>query len=263
MLMSEIKKPKKKKIIAAVLISLTLTLICFSVWFFAVYGNYYSHIISGELTEEKLKEANIDSCDRLMIVAHPDDDLLWGGAHLADRGYFVLCLTNNNNSVRRTEFENMKKTTGNCGLILSYPDKLKGKRSDWKRMSGSIRKDLDLIISYKEWDVIVTHNPAGEYGHIHHKWTSRLVTDVCEESRLTERLSYFGKFYWKKYIPDDLERLSDEKCALKREWIKIYTSQQSGISKFIPMLPYENWVSYEQWNADETQKDNTPKAIRR
>ncbi len=36
--------------------------------------------------------SNIDvsSYDKLMIVAHPDDEMLWGGSHLLDEDYLVV-----------------------------------------------------------------------------------------------------------------------------------------------------------------------------
>ena len=33
----------------------------------------------------------------LMIVAHPDDETIWGGSHLINGNYTVLCITNGNN----------------------------------------------------------------------------------------------------------------------------------------------------------------------
>lgn len=29
-----------------------------------------------------------------MIVAHPDDETLWGGSHLIDDNYLVVCMSN-------------------------------------------------------------------------------------------------------------------------------------------------------------------------
>ena len=39
-----------------------------------------------------------------MIVAHPDDETLWGGADLMKESYFVVCLTNNYHTKRSKEF---------------------------------------------------------------------------------------------------------------------------------------------------------------
>ena len=35
-----------------------------------------------------LDKLNLSGVDRIMIVAHPDDESLWGGAHLAQHRYF-------------------------------------------------------------------------------------------------------------------------------------------------------------------------------
>ena len=53
-----------------------------------------------------------------MVVAHPDGETLWGGAHLLDGKYFVVCLIDGYNKVRRQEFLNAIKKSGNKGLIL-------------------------------------------------------------------------------------------------------------------------------------------------
>ena len=42
--------------------------------------------IDNSLEEEVPKKIN------LMIVAHPDDETLWGGAHLIEDNYYVVCV---------------------------------------------------------------------------------------------------------------------------------------------------------------------------
>ena len=48
-------------------------------------------------------------CTKLMIVAHPDDELIFGGAELIKHGpdYKVVCITNKNNKIRSSEFKNL------------------------------------------------------------------------------------------------------------------------------------------------------------
>ena len=43
---------------------------------------------------------NLKGIDSVMFVAHPDDETIWGGAHLLKKHYLVVCLTNGNNKVR-------------------------------------------------------------------------------------------------------------------------------------------------------------------
>ena len=74
----------------------------------------------------------------------------------------------------KNEFYEVMKESGNIGLILKYPDLVNGKRSDWATSKPQIAKDLDFLMKYKHWGMVATHNPNGEYGHIHHKMTSKL-----------------------------------------------------------------------------------------
>ena len=73
------------------------------------------------LTDERLAELDLTGITHLMIVAHPDDETLWGGAHIADGGYLVVCITNGYNATRSAEFQAVMQASNNVGLILSYP----------------------------------------------------------------------------------------------------------------------------------------------
>lgn len=138
---------------------------------------YDPETTEGQITKEMLDELPLSDCTKLMVVAHPDDETLWGGAHLTEGGWFVVCLTNGYNEVRKNEFYEVMKESGNIGLILKYPDLVNGKRSDWATSKPQIAKDLDFLMKYKHWGMVATHNPNGEYGHIHHKMTSKLMTE--------------------------------------------------------------------------------------
>lgn len=237
------KRYKKFIIAGAIALPVILIIIACAV-FLPTYGNYISHSLSGELSEKKLKNAGIEECDKLMIVAHPDDEVIWGGAHLSEGGYFVLCLTNGDNPTRSAEFEALKQAVGYRGLILSYPDKVAGERSEWKHLKNSITKDLTLILSIRDWELVVTHNPEGEYGHIHHKMTNALVTSVCKNANYTDKLMYFGKYYGKNEVPEDLDAIDSEALKKKEENLTLYVSQTKTIAKFAHMIPHEQWQAY-------------------
>lgn len=74
----------------------------------------------------------------------------------------------------------MEKTHSK-GIILSFSDKTKGKRDNWKSCKKDIQREIKKEIDSKDWDKIVTHNPDGEYGHIHHKKVSKYVTMILKK----------------------------------------------------------------------------------
>ena len=219
----------------------------------ALTGYTFSLYHVPALTGCELTESGIDNARKLMIVAHPDDDMLWGGAHLMEGGYYIVVVTNRNNAKRCREFKNVLKESGNDGIILSYPDKSFGTKDSWEHNKDGIRKDLEKIINYKHWDLIVTHNKDGEYGHIHHKMTHRFVTDIYDKysSKLDTDLYFFGKYYTKSEIGDasaSMQRITDEQLEFKENILKLYKSQSKTIDMFCHMNSFEEWQLYDGTN---------------
>jgi LmbE family N-acetylglucosaminyl deacetylase len=204
----------------------------------------------GSLDVDMLEEAGIKDCSKLMIVAHPDDETLWGGAHLYEGGWFIVCLTNGDNSTRKKEFNKVLEVSGNKGIILSYPDLVNGVRSEWKTERKSIEKDIDTVLKYKSWGMVATHNPSGEYGHIHHKLTSQLVTEIYYLDNWEDNLYYFGKWYSAQSITSKawfLDSVPQAALTAKKSYLTYYSSQKGVVSRNIHMAPYENWIHSTEW----------------
>ena len=206
---------------------------------------------SGEMQSisTMLDSMDLSRCTKLMIVAHPDDETIWGGAHLSDHGYFILCLTNRSNTVRRNEFEKVLQMSGNSGLILDYPDLINGQKSDWEGYKEKISRDIDVVLNYKPWGLVVTHNPAGEYGHQHHIYTSAIVTRRFYLNRWDDNLFYFGTYYRPcelQKVCDDLVRVPEKNLSQKEELLTIYSLRKS-VARFWHMNPYEEWTRASSW----------------
>lgn len=204
----------------------------------------------GFLTKEQLDALDLSESTNLMIVAHPDDETLWGGGHLAEGGYFIVCLTNANNAKRRAEYEAVLKETGNQGIFLNYPDQPGGVRSDWSTVKSQMLGDLNLLITYKNWGLVVTHNPTGEYGHIHHKMTSSLVTYSYNLNCWDNRLYYFGKYYKATDLSkheNELLKLPEENKNIKMKLLGLYKTQFGAVKDSVHMLPYEDWKLAQDW----------------
>lgn len=216
----------------------------------ALSGYCYSVFRVPPVTDCELQEHGIDNASKLLIVAHPDDDILWGGAHLMEKGYFVVVITNKTNLKRKKEFYNVLEASGNDGIILAHPDKTFGKKDSWDRSREGIQRDLEKIIRYKHWDLIVTHNVEGEYGHIHHKMTHSFVRDIYRKysDELNTKLYFFGKYYNKTDIldvQDSMPRITEEQLKFKEDMLKLYTSQKNTIAMFNQMNPFEEWTLYD------------------
>lgn len=198
--------------------------------------------------DKDFSKVDLTGVNKVMFVAHPDDEIIWGGAHLILDGssYLVVCVTCGVKKERVEEFFSVMEKTNSKYIMLGYPDKTNGKKDKWETSKDGIRKDVKDILKLKNWDLIVTHNPEGEYGHIQHVMTDEIITDVSDKTKLM----YFGKYYKKTDIDnykDGLDPIDESIYNKKYEILELYKSQDFIFDMFGHMFYYENWVSYEDW----------------
>ena len=178
-----------------------------------------------------------------MIISHPDDELIFGGVELIKHGpeYKVICLTNNSNNVRKSEFKSvMEKLNIGSWEMLNYEETL----------HPTQKFNLQDIITYKNWDKIVTHNPIGEYGHPQHK----LAFDAVKKE--TNNFYVFSK---------SNEKLEQDYLDYKVELLRLYKSEQPVINQiktkngsWFKSNSDTNYIEYESITKYDKNKDITP-----
>lgn len=193
---------------------------------------------------DKLKLKDINN---LMIIAHPDDESLWGGVHLAKADYLVVCVTCGVDKQREKEFEKAVKEFGNKGISLGFPDITNDAIDNWSKEYYKIERELKKIINYKDWDMIVTHNPTGEYDHMHHRMISTMVTKNADKNKLY----YFNKYYTKDEVENlnyCIKEINDRELYAKTILLNDYPSQSAIVNNHSQNIKYENFISYKYWN---------------
>ena len=124
--------------------------------------------------------------DKLLIVAHPDDDVLWGGMNLLlEPGWFVVCASHLNDPVRSKEFY---KTMSFCNVTRYMMYDVKEEYTEDEDESDAQFYDTPFEDGVKElathsWKLVLTHNSQGEYGHKHHQTVHRLVKKYFPEAK--------------------------------------------------------------------------------
>ena len=206
--------------------------------------NYDSEYNLAEDSNKCFRYEESEKAKKLMIVAHPDDETIFGGAHLLVDDYTVVCITCGQIEYRNQEFKEVMEKTGDDFIMLGFDDRMNktGPISDWSYQYDAIYNKLAEIINSNNWDTIVTHNPDGEYGHQHHIMTSEMVTDITGGNNLY----YFGHWY---YNGTGEQRISDSLYNIKlNDLISVYyRSQGTALNYNYNMLPYENWIKANEW----------------
>lgn len=125
--------------------------------------------------------------DKLLVVAHPDDEVLWGGANLLrEPGWLVISATNRSNPGRALEFQ---KTMSYFNVTeyrmydvedIYIDEDEEGLEVATQKVNAlfdnsEFEQSLQQLASTKQWKVVLSHNTQGEYGHIHHKKVGQLV----------------------------------------------------------------------------------------
>jgi LmbE family N-acetylglucosaminyl deacetylase len=174
------------------------------------------------------------NADKLMIVAHPDDELIFGGRELLrNKNWKVVCVTNGSKksgnifslsfkNVRKDEFISVMNTLSCAYEIWDYEDN--GFNSNWDEVS--LLKKLQNLINEKKYNMIVTHNLDGEYGHIQHKKISKLVHCLKPDN-----LHVFG-YTEKMHQKNNANNCTNPDFYKLNEILTLYNSQKKIIQKY-------------------------------
>ncbi len=261
------KKLNKKKLMKLSIASSLLVFTCSALFIFTkedyeaetIYVNDEILILnieeSNDIKEEEKTSFLVDidkikNIENLMIVAHPDDETFWAGDFISKEKSLVLCITNGGNDVRKKEFLDVMKETNNYGIILEYPDNPNQIKDNWSEVKDSIYNDLHYLVSLKSWNKVITHNPEGEYGHLQHKFTSMMVTNICVEVKQIDNLYYFEKYMTREKVKEEKVLLTEKEIKEKSRLMQMYTSQSYSYQTFKHMIGYERLIAYNDWYFD-------------
>lgn len=124
---------------------------------------------------------DFNKVDTLIIVAHPDDELLFFSKYLLNyQNILVLCMTNGGNRVRLCEFTDIMKFIGCKYKIFNFKD---SQYIEWDEKK--VLKKINKFLKIKKWKKVITHNREGEYGHIQHKQLNKIIRNLKLENIYT------------------------------------------------------------------------------
>ena len=182
-----------------------------------LYGLYISKVTMFD----GIKRIIIDKpYHKLLIVAHPDDETLWGYYQLKEsKGWKILCVTNANNITRVNELKNIAIHFDSALEIWNYQDS-----AFHYNMHPQLYIDIENEINKSNVKMVLTHNPLGEYGHIQHIKVSNVVLTVSKKPT-----------YVFSYTPNSTKKSkNNEICNMKKYYgsqDKIFESHCQKITK--------------------------------
>lgn len=119
-----------------------------------------------------------------VIVAHPDDEILWAGGTilLHPRWHWtVATLCRRSDPDRAPKFARVMDAVGAAGRMYNLDDE-----PDQRPLEpGAVARAVETLLPAGALDVVLTHSPWGEYTrHRRHEETSLAVLGLWEAGRL-------------------------------------------------------------------------------
>lgn len=159
-----------------------------------------------------------------VIVAHPDDETLWcGGTILCHPTWnvFIISLCRADDTNRAPKFFEALKILGADGDIGYVDDGAEQLPQD----EYSVQAAILYLLPNKHYDLIITHNPNGEYTkHLRHEEVSKAVIKLWHKGIIsaTELWTFAYEDGGKQYFPKPM--LSASVCIKlpKHIWTKKY-----------------------------------------
>ena len=159
-----------------------------------------------------------------IIVAHPDDEILWAGGIILNNPqwqYFITSLCRKNDEDRSAKFYKVIKILNAQGIMGNLDDESEQKPLNAIQVEQKI---LDLLPN-KHFDLIITHSPFGEYTkHLRHEEAGRAVITLWNKGKIaTNKLWAFAyEDGNKNYFPKAIENTPYRETLKKEIWNKKY-----------------------------------------
>ena len=159
-----------------------------------------------------------------IIVAHPDDEILWAGGIILNNPqwqYFITSLCRKNDEDRSAKFYKVIKILNAQGIMGNLDDEPEQKPLNAIQVGQKI---LDLLPN-KHFDLIITHSPFGEYTkHLRHEEAGRAVITLWNKGKIaTNKLWAFAyEDGNKNYFPKAIENTPYRETLKKEIWNKKY-----------------------------------------
>jgi LmbE family N-acetylglucosaminyl deacetylase len=168
--------------------------------------------------KEKPKQAAV-------IVAHPDDETLWAGGTILRQftwNWFIATLCRASDRDRAPKFFQALNALGADGNMSDLDDGPEQK----PLTENEIQQTILQLLPEKHYDLIVSHNPAGEYTrHVRHEETGKAVITLWHLGKISANELWIFAYEdgGKQYLPGPIKTAHIYHVLPEKIWQKKYS----------------------------------------
>jgi LmbE family N-acetylglucosaminyl deacetylase len=159
-----------------------------------------------------------------VIVAHPDDETLWAGGTILnqpDWNWFIATLCRASDADRAPRFFQALDALGANGKMSDLDD-----GPEQKPLSeNEIQETILQLLPQKHFDLIISHNPAGEYTrHLRHEEIGRAVIRLWQLGKILadELWTFAYEDGGRQYLPRPVKTAHIYHILSENIWKKKY-----------------------------------------
>lgn len=160
-----------------------------------------------------------------VIVAHPDDETLWAGGTILSQpawNWFIATLCRASDGDRAPRFFQALKAFGANGKMSDLDD---GPNQD-PLAEEEIQKTILELLPREQFDLIISHNPAGEYTrHLRHEEIGKAVITLWHLGKIStsELWTFAYEDRGKQYLPRPIKTAHIFRSLPESIWQKKYS----------------------------------------
>jgi LmbE family N-acetylglucosaminyl deacetylase len=160
-----------------------------------------------------------------VIVAHPDDETLWAGGTILRHpawSWFIATLCRASDGDRAPKFFHALKTFGANGKMSDLDDGPEQK----PLAENEIQKTILELLPPEHFDLIISHNPAGEYTrHLRHEEIGKAVITLWHLGKIStsELWTFAYQDRGKQYLPRPIKTAHIFRSLPEKIWQKKYS----------------------------------------
>jgi hypothetical protein len=196
------------------------------------YKNSNIYVVKNLLLAMK----NIKKKKILVIVSHPDDEIIWMGGEIMQSSLdkTVVCLCRRTDKDRFPKFLKVCKIANFKGFISDLDDSEEGY---YKKITNEdIIKRILQFTKGESYDCLYTHGENGESGHIRHLEIHRAVLEMLNKNLLKTKKAFFFSYNrdedgicYAKSSADKITKLDKQQLEKKQHIVRdIYGYPKSG-----------------------------------
>ena len=159
-----------------------------------------------------------------IIVAHPDDETLWAGGTILEHptwNCFIISVCRESDNDRAPKFYKALKEFNSGGVMSDLDDGPEQNPLE----EEYLEKTILYLLPEKKYDLIITHNPNGEYTrHLRHEEVSQAVINLWNNNKIStsELWTFAYEDGNKKHYPSAIKNATIYRQLRHKIWQRKY-----------------------------------------